>query len=134
MQQQQQPHIPFLLVQPAPYSLHPKQDGVRYVRDGVRQILGCMGVKHRHAYKVTNLLFQRVSSQLPELAKPHHRRSPVCMHWAVWPHSDGEVCVSLPRNDFHELLCSCMTEYNYKCTPSSDELKVACRYGDGWSK
>jgi len=129
-EQQQALHIPYLLIQQGASPCPTQQEGVRYCRDGIRQILGCMGVKHRHAFKIAQLLFLRVGSHLPELAKkPHHRRVSSCMHWAVWPHGKGgaEVCVSLPRSEFYELLCTCLVEHNYKCTPSSEELRVACR-------
>lgn len=128
-----QAHIPYLLIvqNPSPWQETRRPEGVRYTRDSIRQVLGCMGVKHRHAYKIAQLLFQRVGAQLPELAKrPVHRRDGSCMHWAVWPHGSaggGEVCVSLPRSEFYELLCTCLVEHNYKCAPSSEELRVACR-------
>jgi hypothetical protein len=114
-------------MQPNAHYVMQKEGSVRYVRDTVRQVLCCMGVKHRHAHKIAQQVFQRIAIQLPELNKPHHRRHAACVHWAVWPHENGEVVVSLPRNEFYELLCACLAEHNYKCTPSSDELKVACR-------
>ncbi|KXZ50534.1 hypothetical protein GPECTOR_16g709 [Gonium pectorale] len=32
----------------------------------------------------------------------------------------------MPRSEFYELVCSTLTEYNYKYAPSSDEIKAAC--------
>lgn len=100
--------------------------GVRYPRDCVRQVLQTMGCKNRHAQKIAQLVFARVGGMLPELGKPAHRRNG-SVHWALWHHAPGEVCVSLPRTEFYELLTSCMAELSYKCAPASDELKMACR-------
>lgn len=45
----------------------------------------------------------------------------------VHPHRNGKVYVSLTRADFMSLVSSCAAQYSYKISPSSEELKVACR-------
>jgi hypothetical protein len=42
------------------------------------------------------------------------------------PHGDGVFAVALPRPLFCELLSSCAAQHNYRISPGSDELKVAC--------
>jgi hypothetical protein len=46
----------------------------------------------------------------------------------VHPHRNGRVYVSLTRADFMALVSTCAAQYSYKISPSSEELKVACRW------
>lgn len=57
----------------------------------------------------------------------HTCRSPSQVH----PHRNGKVFVSLTRADFMSLVSSCAAQYSYKISPSSEELKVACRSVSG---
>lgn len=123
---QDQIRVAFLLVTKGAdsHSLESPPEGHRYTRDAVRGVLQLMGCKPRHAYKILQLMFQHVQQKLPELSKLSYRRG----SWGVFPHGDDQVYVSMPRQEFNDLLCSCLAEYKYKYAPSSDELKVACRY------
>lgn len=37
-----------------------------------------------------------------------------------------EVCVAMPRQDFNELLSTCLAEYKYRYLPGAEELRVGC--------
>lgn len=51
----------------------------------------------------------------------------MCVSLQVHPHRNGKVYVSLTRADFMSLVSTCAAQYSYKISPSSEELKVACR-------
>ncbi|KAJ9533609.1 hypothetical protein QJQ45_026671, partial [Haematococcus lacustris] len=127
----QAPAVLFVIVQKGSYALGLEQglpQGARYTRDGVRALLLLVGCKPVHAHKVVKRLFRTLSASVPALSKaPQRREDPALASWAAWPTGQGsDVCVSLPRPAFFELLCTCLAEYKYRMTPASEELKAAC--------
>lgn len=101
-----------------------KPSGARYTRDAIRGMLQFMGCKPRHAYKAAQLVFQKLERFTAEGSK---FASGSRQLWGVGSHDEGAVYVTMPRSEFYELVCSTLTEYNYKYVPSSDEIKAACR-------
>ncbi len=101
--------------------------GARYTRDAIRNLLLFIGCKPRHAYKAAALVFQKLERFAAEGSKFSAGSRQL---WGVGAHGEeGFVYVAMPRSEFYELVCSTLTEYNYKYAPSSDEIKAACRQG-----
>ncbi|GFR45169.1 hypothetical protein Agub_g6554 [Astrephomene gubernaculifera] len=100
-----------------------RPSGARYTRDAIRGMLQFMGCKPRHSYKAAQLVFQKLERFASEGSKFSYGSRQL---WDVGPHDEGSVYVAMPRSEFYELICSTLTEYNYKYVPSSDEIKAAC--------
>lgn len=101
-----------------------RPSGARYTRDAIRGMLQFMGCKPRHAYKAAHLVFHKLEAFASDGRKFSAGSRQL---WGVGAHADGSVYVALPRSEFYELVCSTLTEYNYKYASSSDEIKAACR-------
>lgn len=95
--------------------------GPRYTRDTLRSLLQLVGCTLKHSHKVMNTVFKSIEEQVTATRVRTSRRI-----LQVHRLSDTRVCVSIPRNEFQELLSSCLAQHGYKVTPSADELKVAC--------
>lgn len=100
--------------------------GARYTRDAIRGMLQFMGCKPRHAFKAGQLLFQKLDAFAAEVSCSKFSSGSRQL-WGVGSHDATSLYVSMPRSEFYELVCSTLTEYNYKYAPSSDEIKAACR-------
>lgn len=101
----------------------PKPAGPRYTRDSLRNLLQLLGCKPRLAYKIMLAVFQAVDQAVITARQQRTSRKTFQVH----PHRNGKVYVSLTRADFMLLVSTCAAQYSYKISPSSDELKVACR-------
>jgi hypothetical protein len=101
----------------------PKPSGPRYTRDTLRSLLQLLGCKPRLAYKIMLAVFQAVDQAVINARQQRISRKTFQVH----PHKNGRVYVSLTRADFMQLVSTCAVQYSYKISPSSDELKVACR-------
>eukprot|EP00878_Enallax_costatus_P035929 GHUV01040185.1.p1 GENE.GHUV01040185.1~~GHUV01040185.1.p1 ORF type:complete len:144 (+),score=24.98 GHUV01040185.1:409-840(+) len=101
----------------------PRPAGPRYTRDSLRNLLQLLGCKPRLAYKIMLAVFQAVDQAVINARQQRISRKTFQVH----PHRNGKVYVSLTRADFMLLVSTCAAQYSYKISPSSDELKVACR-------
>jgi hypothetical protein len=101
----------------------PRPAGPRYTRDSLRSLLQLLGCKPRLAYKISLGVFAAVDQAVAS-ARGTRRTT-----FQVHPHRNGKLWVSLTRGDFMGLVSGCAGQYAYKISPSSDELKVACRWG-----
>lgn len=101
----------------------PRPAGPRYTRDSLRSLLQLLGCKPRVAYKIMLAVFQAVDQAVTNARQQRISRKTFQVH----AHRNGKVYVSLTRADFMLLVSSCAAQYSYKISPSSDELKVACR-------
>lgn len=101
----------------------PRPSGPRYTRDSLRSLLQLLGCKPRLAYKIMLAVFQTVAQAVSNARQQRISRKTFQVH----PHRNGKVYVSLTRADFTLLVSTCAAQYSYKISPSSDELKVACR-------
>jgi hypothetical protein len=101
----------------------PRPAGPRYTRDSLRSLLQLLGCKPRLAYKISLGVFAAVDQAVAS-ARGTRRTT-----FQVHPHRNGKLWVSLTRGDFMGLVSGCAAQYAYKISPSSDELKVACRWG-----
>lgn len=99
-----------------------RSTGPRYTRDSLRSLLQLLGCKPRLAYKIMQAVFQSVEQTISNVRQLRTARRTLQIH----PHGDGKVYVSLTRTDFTNLVTACAAHYNYRISPSSDELKVAC--------
>jgi hypothetical protein len=104
----------------------PRPAGPRYTRDSLRSLLQLLGCKPRLAYKISLGVFAAVDQAV---ASARGARGCRRTTFQVHPHRNGKLWVSLTRGDFMGLVSGCTGQYAYKISPSSDELKVACRWG-----
>jgi hypothetical protein len=104
----------------------PRPAGPRYTRDSLRSLLQLLGCKPRLAYKISLGVFAAVDQAV---ASARGARGCRRTTFQVHPHRNGKLWVSLTRGDFMGLVSGCAGQYAYKISPSSDELKVACRCG-----
>lgn len=112
--------ISSLPLAPASAVIYPPS-GARYTHDAVREMLTTMGCKPRYSHKAVKLLFSHVSRLVKEGARETHSRR----IWTSFPWPGSRIYVCVPRHVFMELVCTTLAEYNYKFSPSSDEVKIA---------
>ncbi|GIL89526.1 hypothetical protein Vretimale_1911 [Volvox reticuliferus] len=120
------PRVAFVVVTKGldyPTAEERRPSGARYTRDTIRGMLQFMGCKPRHAYKAAQFVFQKLECFAADGRKFSSGSRQL---WGVGAHDEGSVYVAMPRSEFYELVCSTLTEYNYKYVPSSDEIKAAC--------
>ncbi|MEW5304223.1 MAG: hypothetical protein WDW36_006848 [Sanguina aurantia] len=118
--------ISSLPLAPAPPVIYPPA-GARYTHDAVRGMLTTMGCKPRYSHKAVKLLFSHVARLVKEGARETHSRR----IWTSFPWPGNRIYVCVPRHAFMELVCTTLAEYNYKFSPSSDEVKIASGLKEG---
>lgn len=112
----------------------PPPTGHPYTQDLLKATLQCLGCKPRHAYQLSDLVFESVHKRVCG-ASDQQARHPWRVQSASGAARDadgGAYCVAMSRVDFNRIVMEGLTKWTYGRGAWAEEWQIACRSVSGF--